>query len=124
MKKTISVFICAMLMALASCGSSISDKIKEGKALTGEEYNEMVEYMYDAMSEMEVINRTADPSDYESLMSDIHEVVEAYPLVPVYYRVCLNAVTSDSENFNKNTVNLVKFGRVTDCMGRGWGKFW
>ena len=124
MNKTISVFICAMLIALASCGSSISDKIKDNKALSAEDYSEMVDYMYEAMCDMEVINRTADPYDQESLMANIHEVTQDYPLVPLYYITCMNAVNSDSENFNPNTVDIQKFGRVMDYMSRGWGKFW
>ncbi|MCH5230986.1 MAG: hypothetical protein J1F43_04240 [Muribaculaceae bacterium] len=124
MNKTISVFICAMLIALASCGSSISDKIKDSKALSAADYSEMVDYMYEAMCDMEQINRTADPYDQESLMASIHEVTQEYPLVPLYYTACMKAVNSDSENFNKNTVNMQKFGRVVDCMARGWGKFW
>lgn len=124
MNKTISVFICAILIALAGCGSSLSDKIKENKALSAEDYSEMVDYMYEAMCDLEEINRTAYPYDQESLRASIHEVTQEYPLVPVYYTACMNAVNSDAENFNPNTVDIQKFGRAMDCMGRGWGKFW
>lgn len=125
MKKTISFFICAIMFIMVSCGhSSIVDKIHEGKELSADDYNEMVNYMYEAMSEMEVINRTADPSDYDYLMSEINEIAEDYPYVPEFYSACMKAMNNGSPNFNQNTVDMQKFGRVVDCMARGWGRFW
>ena len=125
MKRSVSLLFCAILFFLGSCGGgSLSEKIQEGKDLLGEDYSEMVGYMYEAMSEMEEINRTAGPSDYKSLMADIREITQDYPMVPVFYDVCLKAMNSDSKNFNKKTVNLQKFGRVMDFMCRCWGKFW
>lgn len=125
MRKTLFFsFVCLICTLLTNCGGSLTDKLREGKELSTNDYTEMINYLYDAMSDMENVNRTANPYDTEELMEQIHEITEEYPAVPLYYEACVKAFREGNKNFNEVKEDPSKFARVMDCMARGWGKFW
>ena len=107
----------------AECGSSTESKSKSGE-LTGDDYAGMVDYMYEAMEEIEVINRTADPSDTDGVFEMIKEVVAEYPMVPDYYEATVKALRDNSQELENSGVDEQKLGRVLDCQARGWLRFW
>lgn len=117
MKHFFSTLCLAAMLLLGSCGGG-SDK------LTGEDYEDMVDYMYEAMCEINEINQTTDPSDVEYAASAGQEVAREYPDVPEYFEIVMTAVRDKDPEIENSNVDTTKLARVIDCMGRGWGVFW
>lgn len=110
-------------MGIIGCSSSIESKIESGE-LTGDDYVEMVDYIYEAMEQLEVINSTEDPSDIEGVTEMIKEVAAEYPMVPEYYGAIVKALRDKSPELENSGVDEQKLGRIIDYQGRGWLRFW
>ena len=116
-----------LLITLTGCGgteSSINSRIEKGEKLSAADYEYMVDYMYDAMSELENINRTYDPSDTEGVMEAGREVAKEYPYFDEYLAACMSALNNNNEEFNNSKADADKMARVVDCVARGWAMFW
>lgn len=121
MRKLKFCFILSLVMGIMiGCSSS---KVKDSDDYSASDYAEMVDYMYDAISEMEVINRTADPSDLDHVKYLCQQVVSEYPYAKEYLIVCQQAIADDNEKLIEKA-DEEKLDRILDCAARGWFNQW
>ncbi|MBD5183475.1 MAG: hypothetical protein HDS97_01070 [Bacteroidales bacterium] len=126
-KKTVFFTLLLFLNLLVQgCGGSesLNSKIEKNEKLSESDYEYMVDYMYDAMSEIEVINQTYDPSDAQGVMEAGREVASEYPEFPKYFVVCTNAMEEKDPAIENSALDRDKFSRVIHCVARGWDMFW
>lgn len=84
----------------------------------------MTDYMYDAMSEIETINRTYDPSDFDGVMEAGREVAKEYPNFKIYFSTCMDAMDKNDPAIENSKLDRDKLARVIHCVARGWDMFW
>lgn len=113
-----------LFIAEGCSGGSLKSKIEKGEPLSGEDYAYMVDYMYDAMSEIEMINRSYEASDTEGVMEAGREVAKKYPDFKIYFITCWDAISEQDPEIEKSDLNQDKLARVIDCKFRGWDMFW
>ena len=126
-KKTsiVSLFFFLLLILLGGCGgNSLDSKIEKGESLSEEDYVYMTDYMYDAMSEIETINRTYDSYDVEGVMEAGHEVAKEYPNFKIYFSTCMEAMDKNDPALENSKLDRDKLARVIHCVARGWDMFW
>lgn len=114
--------IACLLTLLVSCGSSSKVESNGNGEYSASDYAEMVDYMYDAMVEMDEINQTADPSDPEGVKALCMQVVHEYPYAKDYLRACREAI--DRGDTKAESIDPEKFDIIMDCFARGWFNVW
>ena len=115
--------ISVLLMMLTGCSSSPKVEANSDGEYSSSDYAEMVDYMYAAMSEMEVINRTADPSDLEEVRSLCQQVVREYPYAKQYLNAYIQAIADENEKLLEEA-DKEKLSIVIDYSERGWFNQW
>lgn len=115
--------ISILLTLLVSCGSSSKIESNGNGDYSASDYAVMVDYMYDAMVEMDEINQTADPSDLEGVKSLCKQVVHEYPNAKEYLNACTQAIADENEKLLEKA-SEEKLSIIMDCAARGWLNQW
>lgn len=111
-----------LLMTMAGCSKSLEEKINDNE-LKAEDYAEMVDYIFDAMDYRNTIDTIYSEDETEEAAPFIADVVEEYPLVPLYSTACVRAVSNNDPEFAKS-VSASKMAELMQYQLRGWLNLW